>query len=61
MASGGVSLIVIVDFVLSSRRPVINAMSGKGHPCEVLADAWFIHSQLVALDRARIVGKLWRD
>jgi ornithine carbamoyltransferase len=32
-------------FAEASARPVINAMSGMGHPCEVLSDAFYIHSR----------------
>jgi ornithine carbamoyltransferase len=36
-------------FALASRKPVINAMSARGHPCEVLSDAfslWERHGDL---------------
>lgn len=44
-------------FARASTRPVINAMSGSGHPCEVLADAYFIDKSLTPLRKARIC--LW--
>ena len=47
----------LTEFAAATQRPVINAMSGEGHPCEVLADAYFIHTQLLPVDRARIC--LW--
>ena len=36
----------LADFAAASRRPVVNAMSSAGHPCEVLADAHAIESRL---------------
>lgn len=39
------------QFALASSRPVINAMSSQGHPCEVLTDAFYINSQLIAGER----------
>jgi ornithine carbamoyltransferase len=33
------------DFAQASGRPVINAMSSGGHPCEVLSDGFYIHSR----------------
>jgi len=47
----------LVDFAKASRRPVINAMSGAGHPCEVLADAYYINSAVMPIAQARIC--LW--
>ncbi|MES2613554.1 MAG: ornithine carbamoyltransferase [Pseudomonadota bacterium] len=47
----------LAEFAAASRRPVINAMSGAGHPCEVLADAYYIDSALMPIRDARIC--LW--
>jgi aspartate carbamoyltransferase catalytic subunit len=44
----------LTDFAEAIRRPVINAMSGEGHPCEVLTDAYFIHTSLSPLEQARV-------
>lgn len=44
-------------FAQASTRPVINAMSGQGHPCEVLTDAWFAARAIGPLPALRIV--LW--
>lgn len=44
-------------FAQASSRPVINAMSGLGHPCEVLADAYFINQSVKPLRQATIC--LW--
>lgn len=42
------------EFASASSRPVINAMSREGHPCEVLADAYYIDSQLGSIKTTRI-------
>jgi ornithine carbamoyltransferase len=47
----------LAEFAGATCRPVINAMSSEAHPCEVLTDAYFVHSRLVPLERARIC--LW--
>ncbi|HZY17525.1 MAG TPA: ornithine carbamoyltransferase [Ramlibacter sp.] len=47
----------LADFAAASSRPVVNAMSSEGHPCEVLTDAHFIDSRLMPIERARIC--LW--
>lgn len=47
----------LAAFSRASSRPVINAMSGKGHPCEVLTDAWFAERTIGPLATLRIV--LW--
>lgn len=47
----------LMEFTDATRRPVINAMSSEGHPCEVLTDAYYIHSRLLPLEQARIC--LW--
>jgi len=43
------------SFADASRRPVINAMSSWEHPCEALSDAYWFHSTVKPLDRAKIV------
>lgn len=45
------------EFAAASRRPVINAMSAAGHPCEVLTDAHYIDTQIKPLAKARVC--LW--
>jgi ornithine carbamoyltransferase len=45
------------EFAAASRRPVINAMSGDGHPCEVLTDAYYVNSEVVPIERSKIC--LW--
>ena len=47
----------LVEFATASRRPVINAMSSEGHPCEVLTDAFYIDTALLPITKARIC--LW--
>lgn len=47
----------LAELAQASRRPVINAMSALEHPCEVLADAGWIHRHLKPIDQARIC--LW--
>ncbi|SOE97168.1 ornithine carbamoyltransferase [Burkholderia sp. D7] len=47
----------LADFAAISRRPVINAMSSEGHPCEVLTDAYFIDTALAPIEDVRIC--LW--
>jgi ornithine carbamoyltransferase len=44
----------LAEFAAASRRPVINAMSSAGHPCEVLTDAHYIDTQLRPIQQARI-------
>jgi len=44
-------------FAQASSRPVINAMSSQGHPCEVLTDACFAARSIGPLVSLRIV--LW--
>lgn len=44
-------------FARVSSRPVINAMSSAGHPCEVLTDAYFIDRSVKPLRDARVC--LW--
>lgn len=45
----------LTAFANASQRPVINAMSSQEHPCEAIADAFWFHTQVKALDGARIV------
>ena len=47
----------LVEFAAASRRPVVNAMSGDGHPCEVLTDAYYVDTAVTPLERARVC--LW--
>ncbi|MDP9899703.1 ornithine carbamoyltransferase [Variovorax ginsengisoli] len=47
----------IAEFAASSRRPVVNAMSSAGHPCEVLTDAYFIETVIGPIRKVRIC--LW--
>ncbi|MDX2004121.1 MAG: hypothetical protein SFU83_02495 [Meiothermus sp.] len=34
----------LTEFARASTRPVVNAMTGQGHPCEVLSDAYSLRS-----------------
>ena len=45
------------EFAFASCRPVINAMSSMGHPCEVLTDAYYIDRSIKSIAQARIC--LW--
>jgi ornithine carbamoyltransferase len=47
----------LAAFARASSRPVINAMSRRGHPCEVLTDAYFIDRWLKPLREATVC--LW--
>jgi ornithine carbamoyltransferase len=47
----------LAEFAAASRRPVINAMSSQGHPCEVLTDAYYVETELRPLAGARVC--LW--
>lgn len=47
----------LAEFAASSRRPVVNAMSSAGHPCEVLTDAYFIETTIGSIRKVRIC--LW--
>lgn len=42
------------EFASASGRPVINAMSAQGHPCEVLSDAFYVHSKFGEIRKAKI-------
>lgn len=44
-------------FADKSSRPVINAMSSKAHPCEVLTDAYYIHKSINSIEAIKIL--LW--
>ena len=44
----------LLEFSKMSRRPVINAMSSEGHPCEVLTDAAYIDSEIMPISQALI-------
>ena len=45
------------EFARASRRPVINAMSSVGHPCEVLTDAFSIEKTIGPLSSTKVT--LW--
>ena len=45
------------EFAAASRRPVINAMSAQGHPCEVLTDAHYVDTRIQPLASACVC--LW--
>lgn len=47
----------LAAFAQASRRPVVNAMSREGHPCEVLTDAFFVDANLAPIEQARVC--LW--
>ena len=47
----------LAAFAAASSRPVVNAMSGRGHPCEVLTDAYFIDRSVKPLHSATVC--LW--
>ena len=42
------------EFASVSSRPVINAMSCEGHPCEVLSDAYYIDAEFGSIETAKI-------
>ena len=44
-------------FAKASCRPVVNAMSANGHPCEVLTDAYYLDRKFINLKHAHIC--LW--
>lgn len=44
-------------FAAHSSKPVINAMSSQGHPCEVLTDAFWINKSIAPVNTLRIA--LW--
>ncbi|RVU85959.1 ornithine carbamoyltransferase [Leucothrix sargassi] len=45
------------EFALATNKPVINAMSSKAHPCEVLTDAYYLQSKHGSLQELKIL--LW--
>lgn len=47
----------LAAFAAASQRPVVNAMSAQGHPCEVLTDAWYVETRIKPLRDARVC--LW--
>lgn len=47
----------MAEFAKATKRPVINAMSSEAHPCEVLTDAYYLHSKYGSLQELRIL--LW--
>ena len=47
----------LAQFAKDSRRPVINALSSHGHPCEVLTDAYYVNQYIAPIRQARIC--LW--
>lgn len=47
----------LAAFAKASSRPVINAMSARGHPCEVLTDAFYLDRKFGRLKSAHIC--LW--
>jgi ornithine carbamoyltransferase len=47
----------LAEFAAASRKPVVNAMSSQGHPCEVLSDAYFVETSVRPLSQARVC--LW--
>lgn len=44
----------LAAFAAASRRPVINAMTALGHPCEVLTDAYYLHTQYRPITQAHV-------
>jgi len=59
----------LVAFAKASARPVVNAMSNLGHPCEVLTDAYFIDRSIKPLKSSTVclwgpttnVFRSWRE
>jgi len=47
----------MVSFAKASTKPVINAMSGEAHPCEVLTDGYYLNSKFESISELRIL--LW--
>lgn len=47
----------LAAFAEKSSKPVINAMSSQGHPCEVLTDAYYINKTIGPIAQVRIC--LW--
>jgi ornithine carbamoyltransferase len=49
-------LYVIEAFANASSRPVINAMSSSGHPCEELTDACYLNSRFLNLKHVQFIA-----
>ena len=47
----------LAEFAKASKKPLINAMSCEAHPCEVLTDAYFLHSKHSTIQELNIL--LW--
>lgn len=47
----------LTEFASASQRPVVNAMSAEGHPCEVLSDAYFVERSIGPLAKVKV--SLW--
>ncbi len=47
----------LTEFANASHRPVVNAMSSQGHPCEVLTDAFSIEKAIGPLSMTKVM--LW--
>lgn len=47
----------LTEFANASRKPVVNAMTSLGHPCEVLTDAFSIEKTIGSLTKTQIT--LW--
>ena len=47
----------LTEFANASRRPVVNAMTSLGHPCEVLTDAYSIEKTIGPLSTVKVT--LW--
>ena len=47
----------LTEFANASRRPVVNAMTSLGHPCEVLTDAYSIEKRIGPLSSIKVT--LW--
>jgi ornithine carbamoyltransferase len=47
----------LTEFANASLRPVVNAMTSSGHPCEVLTDAFSIEKTIGPLARTKVA--LW--
>ncbi len=47
----------LAEFAGHSCRPVVNALSSQGHPCEVLTDAYYVNQVIAPIQQARVC--LW--
>jgi ornithine carbamoyltransferase len=47
----------LAEFAGNSCRPVVNALSSQGHPCEVLTDAYYVNQAIAPIQQVRIC--LW--